>query len=117
MDELKKYSQRYSEYLKNNPEGYWFKRKLYGWGWTPVKWQGWLTLIVYIILIMMIAYLREPSIADNPNSGSNFLTFALPLLVLTGILIYICYKKGESPRWQWGLPKDQIEEKETEPLP
>lgn len=28
------------EYLKDNPEGYWFKRKLYGWGWTPAKWQG-----------------------------------------------------------------------------
>ena len=22
----------YREYYKNNPEGYWFKRKLYGWG-------------------------------------------------------------------------------------
>jgi hypothetical protein len=28
----------YTDYLKDNPQGYWFKRKLYGWGWTPARW-------------------------------------------------------------------------------
>jgi hypothetical protein len=31
---------KYIEYLKDNPQGYWFKRKVWGWGWTPVTWQG-----------------------------------------------------------------------------
>jgi hypothetical protein len=26
---------RQLDYLRNNPQRYWFKRKLYGWGWTP----------------------------------------------------------------------------------
>ena len=30
----------FKEYIRNNPKGYWFKRKLYGWGWFPVKWEG-----------------------------------------------------------------------------
>ena len=28
---------QYIAYLKDNPQGYWFKAKLYGWGWVPVN--------------------------------------------------------------------------------
>jgi hypothetical protein len=28
--------EEYKKYLKDNPEVYWFKAKLYGWGWFPV---------------------------------------------------------------------------------
>ena len=31
---------QYIQYLKDNPQGYWFRRKLFGWGWVPVKWQA-----------------------------------------------------------------------------
>ncbi|HZX50161.1 MAG TPA: hypothetical protein VFE94_03385 [Candidatus Paceibacterota bacterium] len=31
----------YIAYAKDNPKGHWFKRKLFGWGWTPVTRQGW----------------------------------------------------------------------------
>lgn len=96
---------KYIEYLKDNSEGYWFKRKLYGWGWTPAKWQGWLVILVYIALIVTLVSTREEYIPGNPDSGSNFLTFALPIIVSTIVLITICYKKGEKPRWQWGLDK------------
>lgn len=95
----------YIAYIKNNPEGRWFKAKLYGWGWVPVKWQGWLVILVYIALISTLVSMREEYIPGNPNSGSNFLTFALPIIVLTTLLITICYKKGEKPRWQWGPKK------------
>ncbi len=95
----------YIAYLKDNPQGLWFKRKLYGWGWAPARWQGWAVIVIYIVLLVSLIQMREESIPGNPDSGSNFLTFALPIIILTCILIYICYKKGEKPRWQWGLPK------------
>lgn len=95
----------YTKYLKDNPQGYWFKAKLYGWGWVPVKLQGWLVVLVYVVLISTIVSMREEYVHGNPDSGSNFLTSALPIIVLTAILIFICYKKGEKPHWQWGLPK------------
>lgn len=95
---------KYIEYLKDNPEGYWFKRKLYGWGWTPVKWQGWLVIAVYIALISTLVSIREECIPGNPDSGNNTLTFALPIIVLTIILVIVAYKKGEKPRWQWRPP-------------
>jgi hypothetical protein len=95
----------YINYLKDNPQGYWFKAKLYGWGWMPAKWQGWLAVLVYIALILALVFTREKDIPGNPDSGSNFLTLAVPIIVLTILFLIIAYKKGEKPRWQWGLSK------------
>ena len=30
-------------------KSYWFKARLYGWGWVPVKWQGWLDLYLFSV--------------------------------------------------------------------
>jgi uncharacterized membrane protein YhaH (DUF805 family) len=95
----------YINYLKDNPQGYWFRAKLYGWGWIPAKWQGWLVILIYIALIFALVFTREDATPGNPDSGSNFLVFGLPIVLLTAVLIFICYKKGEKPRWQWGPPK------------
>lgn len=95
----------YLKYLKDNPQGYWFKAKLYGWGWTPATWQGWCVILVYIVLVLVLVISREKDIPGNPDSGSNFLTFAVPVIVLTVLLVSVAYKKGEKPRWQWGVSK------------
>lgn len=98
---------KYLDYYKDNPEGYWFKRKIWGWGYTPVKWQGWFLTVLYLVLVAAILFTREAAVVGDPDSGSNFLVFGLPLFLLTCSFIYIVYKKGEKPRWQWGLPKDK----------
>jgi hypothetical protein len=86
------------EYLKDNPQNLWFKRKLYGWGWTPAKWQGWAVIAVYITAVLAFAFT-----IDKDSSGREVVfTGILPIILLTITLIRICYKKGESPRWQWG---------------
>ncbi len=97
----------YIKYLKDNPQGYWFKAKLYGWGWVPVKWQGWCVILAYVLLLLTLIISREKDIPGNPDSGSNFLTFALPIIILTILLVIIAYKKGEKPRWQWGSPNEK----------
>ena len=76
----------------------WFKRKAYGWGWTPATWQGWAILVVYAILIVLFALT-----IDNTSSMSEVMfTFLLPTVLLTMALIKVSYSKGEKPRWQWG---------------
>lgn len=89
----------YLKYIKDNPKGYWFKRKLYGWGWTPARWQGWVVILVYVGLVFLFALTIDES---SPVDEVVF-TFILPMVLLTITLIRICYKKGEKPRWQWGL--------------
>ena len=61
----------YRAYLKDNPKGYWFKRKLYGWGWTPAKWQGWCLTLLYSVLVLSLVLVREGDIPGNPDSGGT----------------------------------------------
>jgi len=70
----------------------WFKRKLYGWGWTPVTWEGWLVILVWFVLFVSL-------IKKFDHEWLKNLVF---IFISVGILILICYKKGEKPRWQWG---------------
>ena len=95
------YIKRCVEYLKDNPENLWFKRKLYGWGWTPVKWQGWLVIALYILGLVLFSM----TIDENSPTREVAFTFILPVAIMTAALFRICYKKGEKPRWQWGPPK------------
>ncbi len=67
---------------------YWFRRKIFGWGWFPNTWEGWLVTILFIFIVFSIAQ-REPI---------PWVLF-IPLALL---LIFICYKTGEKPRWNWG---------------
>jgi uncharacterized membrane protein len=93
----------YKKYVENNPKGYWFRRKWYGWGWTPVTWQGWTITALYIFFVFLFAFTLD----ENSTNREAMFTFFLPFILLTIAFIRICYKKGEKPRWQWGPPKDE----------
>lgn len=94
--------QKLFAYYKDNPQGYWFKRKLYGWGWVPVRWQGWFVMAIVIAIAILGTYVGE--IDDAPGAA------LLGVLVMIAILFTFGYWKGEKPRWQWGLPKhDKIQ--------
>lgn len=97
-----KYFKDCCSYLKDNPEGYWFKRKLYGWGWTPATWQGWAILFVFIAYIMNVTINFVPN--HEPNE-SELIWFFAKVFGSVAILLVICYKTGESPKWMWGLPE------------
>jgi hypothetical protein len=74
---------------------YWFPAKRYGWGWgLPQAWQGWLVLVTYLALII-------GGIPFVKVSKGDFMYVAY-VLVLTIILIAICWISGEPPRWRWG---------------
>ncbi|MDD5179431.1 MAG: hypothetical protein WC304_04035 [Candidatus Gracilibacteria bacterium] len=89
----------YSAYLKDNPKGYWFKRKLYGWGWTPVKWQGWLVIVISIAIGIFGVYVGDTD--DAPGAA------LLGILLMFALIFFFGYSKGEKPKWQWGLPKSK----------
>lgn len=98
-------------YLKGNPTGYWFKRVIYGWlkpvgldqigGWVPVRWQGWLVLFVYIVLVTGLAL----TINEHTAWREVLFTFIVPIIFLTIALIRICYKTSERSDRYFGLEK------------
>lgn len=76
-------------------KSYWFPAKRYGWGWgPPVVWQGWAVLLGYVACIAALAWWVPPT--DAP-----LLFFALVNLA-TLVLVLICWRTGEPPRWRWG---------------
>lgn len=81
---------------------FWFKRKWFGWGWYPATWQGWLITVGYVVLVLLFA----STIDDNSPTREVVFTFLLPVTLLTIAFIRVGYHYGETPRWQWGKPKD-----------
>ena len=74
------------------PTKLWFRRKRFGWGWTPVSVEGWVSLGVYVAIIAAIV----------PAQHSHPVACAIGLIVATAGIIALGYLKGEAPAWQWG---------------
>ena len=88
---------QYVAYLKDNPQGYWFKRKLYGFGWTPATKQGWIVLGVYLVFVVGVTVSIEIS-----NTAPSAAEVLLPVALATGVLLAVIIKTGEPLKWQWG---------------
>jgi len=73
---------------------YWFPAKRFGWGWgLPGTWQGRLVLVLWFAAFMAAnRYLLPPNIYAR-------LAFTAATV---GMLLAVCYKKGEPPRWRSG---------------
>ena len=78
---------------------YWFKPKRYGYGATPVTWQGW-ALTFGTVLAVVAVSLSLRLTARSP--------WALAALVLfdaaaVAMLVIISYRKTDGGwRWRWG---------------
>ncbi len=84
----------------------WFRRKRYGYGWTPSTIEGWLVIGIYAVLMIIVV----AHAAQTVQSGEHTLIqLILPVIILTAIMLVITYIKGEKPRWQWGnkTPEDK----------
>lgn len=80
---------RHIVYLKDNPKGYWFKRKLYGWGSTPATWQGWAVIGIFVVLIVV----NSLRLGENPGD-KDLIWFFCGTIVLVCAVTGICYKTG-----------------------
>lgn len=89
--------------MENNTGKLWFRRKRYGWGWTPSSWQGWAVTLAYIAILIALA----ATLDENSENKEVAFMFFLPVAIMTAAFIRIAYKKGEKPRWQWGKDKDR----------
>lgn len=76
----------------------WFRAKSYGWGWYPSSWQGWVLLVAYLFVVLKSTWRFTASGLLEQDIVQFLLRVGLP----TGLLIVICFLKGERPRWRWG---------------
>jgi lipoprotein signal peptidase len=81
--------------MSNKNKDIWFPSKKYGIGWgLPSKWQGWVVLIAYLILTLA----GTPFIKSSPAMIIPYLFYTF---LLTGGLVFICWKKGEKIDFRW----------------
>lgn len=77
----------------------WFKRKLYGWGWYPSTWQGWVVILIYVLMLIE-SFKRIDALSHSVSD--TLLNFVPQTFIFTLILVIVCYKTGEKPKWSWG---------------
>ena len=85
-------------------EKLWFRRKRFGWGWTPATWEGWLSTAIFLGAIYWNA--RRFGLAAQTGKETKSTEFILESILMVIVFIFVCYKKGEKPVWQWGNSKD-----------
>ena len=76
------------------PTRYWFPAKRYGWGWgLPGTWQGWVVMAIWLgAVLYAVALLKR----QHPFG------FVAVLAASTALFVWVCYVKGEPPKWRWG---------------
>jgi hypothetical protein len=83
-------SRRYACRVRTRPrvgKTLWFgpRRDGLGWGWTPVTWQGWVVVAVFVAAIVAAPWLLEGGVAAIGIAGA-----------LAGLLL-VAWAKGSSP--------------------
>ncbi|NIJ22607.1 hypothetical protein [Sphingomonas japonica] len=79
-------------------EGYWFAPKLYGFGATPVTWQGW--AMTGALLVAVLAMVRF--------APDDLTRLAVLAVVLAGFLAAAWTKTDGGWSWHWG-PRDRVD--------
>jgi hypothetical protein len=64
-------------------EGYWFGRKLFGFGFGPRTWQGWLTTLIWLVLMVLVPVVMPP------EASHYFPVVAWVLLTLAFLAIFL----------------------------
>lgn len=93
-----------------------FKRKTFGWWWTPASRQGRAILIVYCVLVFgRVMFYKNMAEDDQQqrvwtsfevDAWGNLLVALVPIIVFTCLLLGICYKTWEKPKRQrWNKKK------------
>ena len=84
----------------------WFRAKRYGWGWYPITWQGVAITLAYAFGIAFLTSCAIQATVNTTNDAQTFWWNYLPSIVLLSfIMIWICYKTGEKPGWRWNGKK------------
>ncbi len=78
---------------------YWFKPKTYGYGATPVTWEGWAVTVAAVLVIFAAALLIPNFGVRSPSAWIAF--FAIEAVVLAALWIISRRKTDGAWRWRW----------------
>jgi hypothetical protein len=80
---------------------YWFKPKRYGYGATPVTWEGWAVTIA-VAATVIVSLVAMQLLADRTNALA-WLAWAALVAGITFGFVRLTRRKTEGEwRWHWG---------------
>jgi hypothetical protein len=79
---------------------YWFRPKRYGYGATPVTWQGWVFTVVPGLIVVALVVIAA---FGGLTSIASFLVWTIVAIVVTAVTAVVSYQKTDGEwRWRWG---------------
>lgn len=100
---------------KSESKKYWFVRKSYWWWRIPASIEWWIVIAIYMLLVISrsITYSvisqRDQRMRQWTDmeyyAGGNLVAHLAPIILLSVILLIICYKTWETPKRQWWTKK------------
>ena len=92
---------------------YWFIPKSYGYGFYPITWEGWISVFIFIGLLLISAYVNGFfTLEIGTKSGLNFI---LDVCILSSLFTVIFKDKiKDGLQWRWGSKKISDTNKDNE---
>jgi hypothetical protein len=78
---------------------YWFKPREYGYGATPVSWQGWAITIATMVVVVMSSVV-VPALANGAAWALS--AVVIDALAIVALIIVSRRKTDGEWRWRWG---------------
>ena len=79
---------------------YWFKPRRFGWGFTPISWEGWTTVFLMLVAVGTAAYVDDV-FNDFVQTKDGF-RFLLDLFFIVSIFsIFSTSKTNGVVKWRW----------------
>ena len=80
---------------------YWFRPRRYGYGATPVTWEGW-ALTVGVAGVVILSIVAMNLLADRSNVVA-WLVWAVFVAVVAFLMVQISRQRTDGEwRWRWG---------------
>jgi len=81
----------------------WFVPKRYGYGATPVSWQGWTLTALFLVLVVLAAALL---LRGDPSPTMLVAFFAVEAVLVVAMSIISYRTTAGEWRWRWGDTPD-----------
>ena len=77
----------------------WFRRKRWGYGWTPASWEGWVASLVYVGAVAVALAVMLGTRSDE-HSVRAWIVFLVFVGCLTALFVLFCKAKTDGD-WHW----------------
>lgn len=87
----------------------WFKRRRFGWGWSPATKEGWLSVGALLLAVAVAATLL--AVTTDDDDAWPVIAYLAFVLVALAIFLRVASQHAPKPHWRWGSkPDDDCDE-------